>query len=128
MSDRPVSLTPPPTGYADWLAELKTRIHSAQQRAALAVNRELLRLYWQIGRDILERQRREGWGANVIDRLAHDLRTAFPDMKGFSRANLVYMRAFAEAWPETAIVQQAVGQLPWDRPNDHARNASTLDD
>jgi predicted nuclease of restriction endonuclease-like (RecB) superfamily len=113
MSDRPASLTPPPTGYADWLAELKTRIHGAQQRAALAVNRELVRLYWQIGRDILERQRREGWGAKVIDRLAHDLRTAFPDMKGFSRANLMYMRAFAEAWPETAIVQQAVGQLPW---------------
>lgn len=120
MSDRPASLTPPPIGYADWLAELKTRIHGAQQRAALAVNRELVRLYWQIGRDILERQRREGRGAKVIDRLAHDLRTAFPDMKGFSRANLMYMRAFAEAWPETAIVQQAVGRLPWDCPNDRA--------
>ena len=113
MTDRPPSLTAPPAGYADWLAELKTRIHTAQQRAALAVNRELVLLYWQIGRDILERQAREGWGAKVIDRLAHDLRTAFPDMKGFSRANLMYMRAFAEAWPDEVIVQQAVGQLPW---------------
>lgn len=113
MTERPVSLIPPPAGYADWLAELKTRIHTAQQRAALAVNRELVLLYWQIGRDILERQAREGWGAKVIDRLAHDLRTAFPDMKGFSRANLMYMRAFAEAWPQAEIVQQAVGQLPW---------------
>jgi predicted nuclease of restriction endonuclease-like (RecB) superfamily len=113
MTDRPASLTPPPAGYADWLAELKTRIHGAQQRAALAVNRELVLLYWQIGRDILERQSREGWGAKVIDRLAHDLRTAFPDMKGFSRANLLYMRAFAQAWPDAAIVQQAVGRLPW---------------
>lgn len=113
MTERPISLIQPPTGYADWLAELKTRIHSAQQRAALAVNRELVLLYWQIGRDILERQSREGWGAKVIERLAHDLRTAFPDMKGFSRANLMYMRAFAEAWPDAEIVQQAVGQLPW---------------
>jgi predicted nuclease of restriction endonuclease-like (RecB) superfamily len=113
MSQPPASLTAPPSGYTDWLAELKTRIHTAQQRAALAVNRELVLLYWQIGRDILERQSREGWGAKVIDRLAHDLHTAFPDMKGFSRANLMYMRSFAAAWPDTAIVQQAVGRLPW---------------
>lgn len=110
---RPISLVDPPSGYPDWLAELKTRIHHAQQRAVQAVNRELVQLYWQIGRDILERQSREGWGAKVIERLAHDLRTAFPDMKGFSRANLMYMRAFAEAWPDAEIVQQAVGQLPW---------------
>lgn len=109
----PPSLTPPPSGYADWLADLKTRIHSAQQRATLAVNRELVGLYWQIGRDILARQADQGWGAKVIDRLAHDLRTAFPEMKGFSRANLMYMRAFAEAWPDAEIVQQTVGQLPW---------------
>lgn len=113
MSDLPVSLTPPPAGYADWLAELKSRIHTAQQRATLAVNRELVLLYWQIGRDILARQAEQGWGAKVIERLAHDLRTAFPEMKGFSRANLMYMRAFAEAWPDGGIVQQAVGQLPW---------------
>jgi predicted nuclease of restriction endonuclease-like (RecB) superfamily len=113
MSERPISLVPPPEGYADWLAELKDRIHIAQQRATLAVNRELVLLYWHIGRDILARQAEAGWGAKVIDRLAHDLRAAFPEMKGFSRANLMYMRAFAEAWPDAEIVQQAVGQLPW---------------
>jgi len=112
-SESPVSLTPAPSGYAEWLADLKFRIHSAQQRAALAVNRELVGLYWQIGRDILARQAQQGWGAKVIERLAHDLRTAFPDIKGFSRANLMYMRAFGEAWPLAEIVQQAVGQLPW---------------
>jgi predicted nuclease of restriction endonuclease-like (RecB) superfamily len=111
--NRSASLAAIPEGYADWLTELKSRIHAAQQRATLAVNRELVLLYWQIGRDILQRQAELGWGAKVIERLAHDLRTAFPDMKGFSRANLMYMRAFAEAWPEVAIVQQAVGQLPW---------------
>lgn len=113
MPDKPIALTQSPEGYADWLAELKTKIHSAQQRATLAVNRELILLYWQIGSDILARQAAQGWGAKVIERLAHDLRTAFPDMKGFSRTSLLYMRAFAEAWPDEAIVQQAVGQLPW---------------
>ena len=113
VKDQPVSLTQPPAGYAEWLVALKNRIHNAQQRATLAVNRELVLLYWQIGRDILARQASQGWGAKVIDRLAHDLRNAFPNMKGFSRANLMYMRAFAEAWPDEQIVQQAVGQLPW---------------
>ena len=113
MTDRPASLTPAPTGYPEWLHDLKSRIHTAQQRAALAVNRELVQLYWQIGRDILTRQAEQGWGAKVIERLAHDLRTAFPDMKGFSPRNLKYMRAFAEAWPNAEFVQQAVAQLPW---------------
>jgi len=112
-TSRPVSLTSPPAGYLDWVAELKTRIHGAQQRAALSVNRELVLLYWQIGRDILARQSAQGWGTKVVERLAHDLRTAFPEMRGFSRANLLYMRAFAEAWPDDANVQQAVGHLPW---------------
>ena len=102
-------IVPLPSDYGPWLAELKTRIHQAQQRAARSINRELVLLYWQIGRDILERQGREGWGAKVIERLSVDLRNAFPEMKGFSRANLLYMRAFAEAWPDPQIVQQAVG-------------------
>ncbi len=113
MTEPPVSLTPAPAGYADWLAELKTRIHAAQQRAALAVNRELVLLYWQIGRDILARQASQGWGAKVIERLSHDLRTAFPQMKGFSPRNLKYMRAFAEAWPDAEFVQAVLAQLPW---------------
>ncbi len=104
---------PLPAGYADWLVDVKSRIHQARQRAAQAANGELTRLYWQIGRDILDRQEREGWGAKVIERLAEDLRRAFPELKGFSRANLLAMRGFAEAWTEEQIVQQAVGQLPW---------------
>jgi predicted nuclease of restriction endonuclease-like (RecB) superfamily len=102
-----------PKDYAQWLSDLKARINQAQQRATLSVNRELIKLYWQIGKDILARQGAQGWGAKVIDRLALDLRTSFPEMKGFSRANLLYMRAFAQAWPDPEIVQQAVGQLPW---------------
>ena len=113
MSDKPVSMTPTPQGYAEWLAELKSRIHIAQQRATLAVNRELVLLYWQIGRDILARQADQGWGAKVIDRLAKDLRAAFPDMKGFSPRNLKYTRAFADAWPDGEFVQAVLAQLPW---------------
>ena len=113
MSDIPASLTTPPEGYGDWLADLKGRIHNAQQRATLAVNRELVLLYWQIGNDILTRQAQQGWGAKVIERLAHDLRAAFPEMKGFSPRNLKYMRAFAEAWPDALFVQEVLAQLPW---------------
>jgi predicted nuclease of restriction endonuclease-like (RecB) superfamily len=99
--------------YSHFLHDLKTRILNARTRASLAVNRELVLLYWQIGRDILERQKHEGWGAKIIERLAKDLRAEFPDMKGFSRANLMYMRSFAEAWDSEEIVQRLVGQIPW---------------
>lgn len=102
-----------PTDYGQWLADIKGRVLAAQQKAALAANTELISLYWHIGRDILERQTAQGWGSKVIDRLGRDLREAFPEMKGFSRANLLYMRAFAEAWRDFTIVQQLVGQLPW---------------
>jgi predicted nuclease of restriction endonuclease-like (RecB) superfamily len=106
-----------PDNYPQWLAGLKRQIASAQQRAALAVNQELIRLYWQLGIDILQRQAEQGWGSKVIERLAEDLQQAFPDLKGFSARNIKYMRAFAEAWPITAaspsIVQQPVAQIPW---------------
>src|SRR5437868_8134345 len=93
-----------PEGYDEFLRGLKERIRTAQVRAALAVNRELVLLYWQIGRDILARQQSAGWGSKVIDRLARDLKSAFPEMQGLSSRNLKYMRAFAEAWPDEAIV------------------------
>ena len=104
---------PDELGYGELLADLKSRIRAAQVRAAAAVNREMVGLYWQIGRAITERQAREGWGARVVDRLATDLRGEFPEMRGLSRTNLLYMRAFADAYPEEAIVQQLVGQIPW---------------
>jgi len=114
--------------YAPLLAEIKARVQAARIKAGLAANRELLALYWDIGRLILDRQHSEGWGAKVIDRLAADLQREFPGRQGFSTRNLKYMRAFAEAWPETiglrrtvartdrrvaAIVQQPAAQLPW---------------
>ena len=97
--------------YRRLLADIKVRVRAAQIRAGLAANRELLSLYWDIGRMILARQKAEGWGAKVIDRLSKDLQNEFRGQQGFSPRNLKYMRAFAEAWPETAIVQQPVAQL-----------------
>ena len=110
-ANKPVNLLP--KGYQQFLAEIKERIRSAQVRAGLAVNREMVGLDWQIGRDILIRQEQEGWGTKIIDRLAADLRRAYPDMTGLSPRNLKYMRAFAEAWPVEAIVQQVAAQIPW---------------
>lgn len=102
-----------PAGYADWLADIKLRVVAARQRAVLAANAELIQLYWQIGHDILQRQRAAQWGDKVLDRLASDLREAFPEMKGFSSRNLKYMRYFAEHCPQQAFGQQAAAQLPW---------------
>ncbi|WP_165250930.1 PDDEXK nuclease domain-containing protein [Paludisphaera soli] len=103
----------PPEGYEAFLVDLKGLIKTAQLRAALAVNRELVLLYWRIGREVLARQRDQGWGAKVVDRLAADLHHAFPEMSGLSPRNLKYMRAFAAAWPDEPIVQQLAAQIPW---------------
>lgn len=102
-----------PRGYSEMLAALKERIGQERQRVVFAANTAMIVLYWDIGRAILHRQDARGWGAKVIDRLSHDLREAYPDMKGFSPRNLKYMRAFAAAWPDAAIVQRVVARLPW---------------
>ena len=113
MRNQPTALTEPPKGYGDWLKELKKRIQTSQQRASMAVNSELIRLYWQIGKEILTRQEEQGWRTKVIERLSSDLKKSFPTMKGFSARNLKYMRQFAEAWRDIQIVQQLVALLPW---------------
>lgn len=107
------SLFPEEENYFALLDGLKKWIRSAQVKAALAVNQELILLYWRIGREILQRQQAEGWGSKVIARLAKDLKHEFPQVKGLSRTNLMYMRAFAEAYPDEQIVLQSVGQIPW---------------
>jgi len=107
------ALFPEDENYFALLSGLKKRIRTAQVKAALAVNKELILLYWQIGREILARQQAEGWGSKIIDRLAKDLKREFPDMQGFSPRNLKYMRTFAEAWPDEQFVHQAGAQIPW---------------
>ena len=104
-----------PADYAPLLADIKVRVQAARIKVGLAANQELLSLYWDIGRLILDRQRQEGWGAKVIDRLSVDLQNEFPGQQGFSPRNLKYMRAFAEAWPETPIARQPVALLAEDK-------------
>jgi predicted nuclease of restriction endonuclease-like (RecB) superfamily len=99
--------------YLDWLDALKAKISSTQSRATLALNAQLIRLYHQIGQDILTKQSLLGWGGKVIDRLSRDLKQAFPTMKGLSTSNLKYMRHFAERCPTLQFGQQPADQLPW---------------
>jgi predicted nuclease of restriction endonuclease-like (RecB) superfamily len=99
--------------YSDLLQTLKKEISTARIKAHLAVNSELILLYWRIGQAILARQKSEGWGAKVIDQLSHDLKFEFRNMRGFSPRNLKYMRLFAEEYPQKEFVQQVAAQLPW---------------
>jgi len=101
-------------GYAQLLSDLKTRIQAARTRTFLAANHELIALYWDIGKMIVERQKIHGWGNAIIDRLGQDLRREFPDNKGFSRRNLYLMRQFFLAYKGAeGFVQQVAAQIPW---------------
>ncbi len=102
-----------PRDYAKMLSEIKQRIRQERLHVVLAANSAMILLYWDIGRVILDRQERAGWGAKVIDRLSADLRETTPEMHGLSPRNLKYMRTFAAAWPDRGIVQRVVAQLPW---------------
>ena len=115
-----------PDGYAGVLAEIKQRIQAERLRVVMAANSAMVLLYWDIGRLILERQEREGWGAKVIDRLSADLREVYPDMSGLSPRNLKYMRSFAAAWPDQSIVQQLAAQIPWFHQNGWSRSILEL--
>jgi hypothetical protein len=96
---------------------LKGRIRAAQVKAALAVSRELIALYWEIGLAIVERQEREGWGRSVVDRLAADLQSAFPGVEGFSPRKVWRMRSLYLAWTQDmAILPQAVAELDGATP------------
>lgn len=99
--------------YIAWLEQIKAQVQSAQQKAVLTVNKELIELYYTIGSSIISQQKEQGWGTKVVKQLAHDLKNAFPQMKGFSATNLNYMRKFAAAWPDKAILQQLAVKLPW---------------
>ncbi len=96
-----------PSGYAPFLEELKTRIRATQIKAALSANRELVTLYWHIGRSIVQRQHNEGWGKAVVERLSADLQREFPGGASFSANNIWRMRAFYLAWAEPSLSQPA---------------------
>ncbi len=115
-----------PSGYPRFFANIKERIAQARVRASLSVNRELIELYWYIGKMIVERQEREGWGKAIVEKLAIDLNSEYPDMQGFSSGNIWRMRAFYIAYTEQVPIlaqpareldgknlPQAVAEIPW---------------
>ena len=99
--------------YLKFIEEVKAEIQKQRISVVLNANSSMICLYWNIGRAILKKQEEEGWGAKVIDRMAKDLKDAFPEMSGFSPRNIKYMRKFAESWPDFEIVQRVVAQIPW---------------
>lgn len=99
--------------YKSYIETLKKEIAQSRIKANLAVNKELILLYWKIGKNILEMQEKEGWGAKVVEQVSKDLRKDFPEMRGLSIQNISYMRQFFQEYPENQIIQQAVGQIPW---------------
>lgn len=101
------------TDYAKMFSDLKEQVRRAQQKAMRSVNQELILLYHNIGAQILRLQLEKGWGSKIIDQLSKDLKSVFPEMKGFSSSNLKYMRRFAEEYTKEEISQQSVDQLPW---------------
>ena len=125
MEDKPSANLPergdaglPDAGYAEVLADIKTRVDAARVRALRAANAELMGVYWHIGRHIAEQQdaapvKRGHTAPKVIERLSADLRAAYPDATGFSPRNLRYMRDFSRAWTEDAMWQRGVATLPW---------------
>jgi len=107
------SIADVPNGYIDMRNAIIAKIQENRLRFVIQVNSGMIELYWEIGNEILSRQKNEGWGTKVIDRLSKDLKDAYPELSGFSPRNLKYMRKFAEHWSDISIVQQVVAQIPW---------------
>ncbi|MBA2653782.1 MAG: DUF1016 domain-containing protein [Gammaproteobacteria bacterium] len=99
--------------YKDFLGGIKERLKTAQIRAALAANSELIKFYWELGTDLIEKQKALKWGVHFLEQFSHDMRLAFPEMQGFSVRNLQRMKQFATLYPNLSITTQAVSQLPW---------------
>lgn len=99
--------------YANFLSGIKERLRAAQIRAAQAANAELIKFYWELGKDLIEKQKAFKWGQNFLEQFSHDMRQAFPEMQGFSVTNLKRMRLFAQEYPNLEKSPQPVDQLPW---------------
>jgi predicted nuclease of restriction endonuclease-like (RecB) superfamily len=115
MKSRETSHESLPVDYAALLVEIKERVRSAQYTALKVVNKELVGLYWDIGRMIAERQKDHGWGKSVVETLAKDLQIEFPGMSGFSVQNLWYMRQFYLSYAGHPKLQPLVGEISWSK-------------
>lgn len=99
--------------YIKFLNEIKSRIVTARIQAIRSVNKELINLYFGIGKDIVEKQKRFGWGKGIVERLSRDLQKEFSGAKGYSTQNLWYMRQFYLEYRNFPNLQQLVGEIPW---------------
>jgi len=99
--------------YKNFLSDIKERLRTAQINAARAVNIKLVKFYWELGNELIEKQKAYKWGEHFLDQFSHDLRQAFPEMQGFSKRNLQRIRQFTQLYPDLPIAPQAVAQLPW---------------
>lgn len=103
--------------YHNWIKELKSKIQSSQLKAAISVNKELLSLYWDLGKSISSKINESNWGTSVVEQLSIDFKNEFPNQKGFSRSNLFSMKQWFEFYSTSNIdikkIQQLVGQIPW---------------
>jgi len=99
--------------YKHFLSGIKEWLQTAQIRAALAANSELIQFYWELGNDLIEKQKSHQWGSGFLEQFSHDMRQAFPEMQGFAKRNLEHMRRFATLYPKIEFAKQAVSQLPW---------------
>ncbi len=99
--------------YKHFLSGIKERLQTAQIRAAMAANSELIQFYWELGADLIEKQKSHQWGSGFLEQFSHDMRQAFPEMQGFSVRNLQRIKQFAQLYPDLLITPQAVAQLPW---------------
>lgn len=107
--------------YKSFLSNIKQRLKTAQIRAALAANSELIKFYWQLGAELIDKQKAFKWGEQFLEQFSHDMRHAFPEMQGFSKRNLEYMRQFALLYPKIEFTKQPVSQLPWGHIIVHPR-------
>jgi predicted nuclease of restriction endonuclease-like (RecB) superfamily len=94
--------------YMDFFSTIKDRLKTAQIRAALAANSELIKFYWELGANLIEKQKTQKWGTHFLEQFSHDMRQAFPEMQGFSKRNLEYMRRFAQLYPRIEFTKQPV--------------------
>lgn len=100
--------------YRDWIKALKSKIYDTKRKVALSINSQLLELYWEIGKDIVERQENSDWGSKLIEQTATELKHEFPEIKGFSRRNLYAIRQWYKFYSkEYSFVPQSVAQIPW---------------
>jgi len=114
MNDTQLQIRNSTADFLEWITSLKAKIHSARNKLAFSINSQVLELYWEIGRDIAEKQQNSGWGSGFIEQIAEELKHDFPEIKGFSRRNIYAILQWYKFYSEKyQFVPHHVAQMPW---------------